>query len=425
MSTRIPINKDSYNFEDRQKRIWEDMERDMEKRRREWEDEIDKMRSDFFHLRPENSQFAKLDGTGTLPRLSSHISGRPTETNDGKAVIEKDENGQPVFKVRFNMKDYQPEEVNVKMDSMKIMVSARHEMKGDGSTVSREYNREVNIPREVDPLALQCILNPDGCLVVHAPLPAPSYNAVKDSSSASHSPGILKSTSSYQTTSTVSPKPQSASVSSFPPTFPQQQQQQQQQVRTHVINTQQAPLSSGKPTTTFNQSKFIQDEMLGHPDHVVPTFKPQHDVSKLNMQESAPSRSLGQILHSTTSSNSHNSTFPKPPPFSILSSAFPSGPIFPESSTQAQLSVPAVTSHDGKFQLTMPIEDYRPEELTVKTQDKKVIISARREVSSGNRAQTMEMSREHSLPDNVDPLTVKAFFTDTNNLIVEAPFIHS
>lgn len=428
MTTRIPINKDNYNFEDRQKKIWEDMERDMERRRRdplsawshpgrEWEDEIDKMRREFFNLRPENSEFG-LEGSGTTSRLPARISGRINESDDGKAIIEKDEKGQPVFKVRFNMQEYKPEEVNVKMDSTKIMVSARHEEKGGGSSVSREYSREVNIPRDVDPLSLQCTLNPEGYLVVHAPLPAPNYNAIKDSSSASSlSPGVIKSSSTYQTSSSVSSKPQATALSgTSSPAFPQQQSRLIQ----HHIS------SSSKPPPTFAPPPaFNHEEVLGHPDHVIPSFKPPPDLSKLDMLDSLPSRLTAHQLHSAPPSHLQNSTFSKPPPFSSLSSTFPSGPIFPESSSQAQLSTPVVTSHDGKFQLTMPIDEFRPEELTVKTQDGKVIICARREVTTGNRAQTMEMTREHSLPDNVDPLTVKAFFTDTNNLIVEAPFLRS
>ncbi|BFZ15520.1 hypothetical protein BsWGS_18559 [Bradybaena similaris] len=419
MATRIPITKDNYNFEDRQKKIWEDMERDMERRRREWEDEIGKMRKEFFHLRPENSEFGRLQGTGTLARLPTRASGRISEADDGKAIIEKDDKGQPVFKVRFNMKDYKPEEMNVKMDSIKIMVFAKHEEKGEGSKVSREYSREVNIPRDVDPLSLQCTLNPDGYLVVHAPLPVPSYNAIKESATASHSPPIaVKSSSSYSTTSTGPSKPSSAFTSGPTSAFSQQQQQH----HAHTINQQQA-IPNNRPPATFTQPKYSQGETISHPDHVVPSYKPPPDLSKLDIPDSAQPRSSSPSYHSTTSSHLQNSSFSKLPPFSTLSSTFPSGPIFPESSAQAQLSTPAITSHDGKFQLTMPIEDFRPDELTVKTQDRKVIICAKREVSSGNRAQTMEMSREHSLPDNVDPLTIKAFFTDTNNLIVEAPFM--
>lgn len=315
------------------------------------------------------------------------------------------------------MKVYKPDEINVKMDSTKIMVSARHEEKGEGSTISREYTREVNIPRDVDPLSLQCTLNPDGYLVVYAPLPVPSYSAIKDSSSASNSPPTaLKSASSYQTSSAVSSKSQPASTSAF--------SQPQPQVYTHTITQQQAPLSSSKAPATFTQSSFSKEEALSHPDHVVPAYKPSLDLSKMDkQQDNAQARNNNQSFSSTKSSQVQSSTFSKPSSFSTLSSTFPSSSVFSEPSAQTQLSMPTVTSHDGKFQLVMPIDNFRPEELTVKTQDRKVIICARREVTSGNRARTMEMSREHSLPDNVDPFTVKAFFTDTNNLIIEAPFI--
>jgi HSP20 family molecular chaperone IbpA len=77
----------------------------------------------------------------------------------------------------------------------------------------------------------------------------------------------------------------------------------------------------------------------------------------------------------------------------------------------------------GQFRLEIDIEDFKPEELTVKTQDKRVLVCARRQVVQGNRASTRELSREHTIPDTVDPLTIKAFFTDTGKLIVEAPYV--
>ncbi|GFN98625.1 alpha-crystallin b chain [Plakobranchus ocellatus] len=465
MATRIPITKD-YNFDDRQKKVWEDMERDMERRRREpmswW---------------PQADRF-----------------------------------------VRFNMKDYSPEEVNVKMDSSKIMVSARHEEKSEGSSVSREYSREVNIPRDVDPLALQCTLNPDGYLVVHAPLPVPGYPAVKDgsgslttsknpantstvvssSSSFYNSPsgGMNKMSSSYQSssssTTSSSSKPQLQTHSSMPTYYQQRpQHSQQDQVKTQVISQQQtapsaqhgsnnisANSSTKQPAASYatSRSESVREEMMNHPDHVVPSFKPPPDLSKLGFADSSttsssshqmrssptpaalrqthpqpppsssPSAAASHYQHNSSSAAStfHNPPnfpappsfgtsplvppppFTAPPPFSSLSSTFPTGPLFPDSTAQVnQLSTPQITSHDGKFQLTMPIEDFKPEELTVKTQDGKVVICASRQVQDGNRSQSSEMSREHSLPANVDPLTVKAFFTDTGNLIVEAPFINA
>ena len=375
------------------------------------------------------------------------------------------------------MRDYNPEEINVKMDTTKIMVSAKHEEKGQGSSVSREYNREVNIPRDVDPLALQCTLNPDGYLVVHAPLPTPSYSSIKDSSSASVSPpGLVQSSSSYSTSSSSSTLPKGASLTNqnIPatpaPAYSQVQQEQVQQQSQQSVNP---PPPTTSTTKQSSSSSFTKTN--DHPDHVTASFKPPVDLSKfdtlmedrgpllppphqfpssqfpesvlgststLNRSSPFPESVLGStstlnrsspfpesVLGSTSTLNrsspfpesvlGSSSTLNRSSPFGSLSSGFPSGPI----SSQSQLSTPLVTSQDGKFQLTMPIDDYKPEELTVKTQDGKVIICAKRQTTTGNRNQTTEMSREHSLPDNVDPLTVKAFFTDTNNLIVEAPFI--
>ncbi|KAK0068401.1 serpin B3 [Biomphalaria pfeifferi] len=421
MATRIPINKDSYNFEERQKKIWEDMERDMERRRREWEEEIDKMRKEFFHLHPQNSEFG-LDRPSS--RLTANSTPYLTEKEDGKPLIEKDDQGNPVFKVQFNMKGYKPEEVNVKMDSTKIMVCAKHEEKGSGSTVSREYNREVNIPCDVNPLSLQCSLNPDGALVIHAPIPAPTYNAVKDSSAlCSTPPGRLLG---HQTSSSTPPgRSISHQTSSSLPvcdpitSFQQSSSLQHQQHTAPISKPSYSASSSIKPYYTTSS---VFEENSSHPDHIVPSFKPPPDLSRLDKLDSPPPR-ISSHLNTLPSSNLQSSIFSRSSPFSTISSSFPSGSVFPEPASQVQLSTPIVTSHDGNFQLTLAINEFKPEELTVKTQDGKILICARREVMTGNRAQTIEMTREHSLPDNVDPLTVKAFFTETNNLIIEAPFL--
>ncbi|GFO36597.1 hypothetical protein PoB_006310200 [Plakobranchus ocellatus] len=51
-------------------------------------------------MRPDHSDFGRaIDSTGTLSRLPARVSGRVSEEDDGKAIIEKDEHGQPTFKV--------------------------------------------------------------------------------------------------------------------------------------------------------------------------------------------------------------------------------------------------------------------------------------------------------------------------------------
>nr|KAG5685611.1 hypothetical protein BaRGS_022175 [Batillaria attramentaria] len=320
MSTRIPINKDGFGLEDRQKQIWEDMETDMERRRREWEDEIEKMRREFFMLRPEAEERAGSGGGGsTLPLGVTSPRSRLLETvaaDDSRGMVVKDDKGNPVFKVLFDVHDYRPEEVAVKMDANKIMVSARHEATQGGSSVSREYSREVKIPNDLDPMTLQCTMGPDGILTVEAPLPVPKYSAIKDS-------------------------------------------------------------------TALPVSLLTVTPVRG-PHRVIP--KSVHPFQTFSNQQT-PSNFSPPIKHGSG----------------------------------GRIGSPVV-SHDGKFKMEIDIEDFKPEELTVKTQDRKVVVCARREEKTGNRTSTRELSREHTLPDTVDPLTIKAFFTDGGKLIVEAPY---
>ena len=110
MATRIPINKDGgggLGFDDRQKRIWEDMESDMERRRREWEEEIEKMRKEFFMLRPEGGGLGDAVGGGpSLPlgfgeRMGprSRLLETTSSADDSRGMVVKDDKGNPVFKV--------------------------------------------------------------------------------------------------------------------------------------------------------------------------------------------------------------------------------------------------------------------------------------------------------------------------------------
>jgi len=59
----------------------------------------------------------------------------------------------------------------------------------------------------------------------------------------------------------------------------------------------------------------------------------------------------------------------------------------------------------------------------VKTIDKKLVISASRMERIGSRTSTKELNREFHLPDTVDPMAVKAFFSDTGKMIIEAPYM--
>lgn len=354
MAQRIPIFKDDLSFAERQSRVWGDMERDLERRRREWEDEIERMRKDFFTLKPEDN--------GRLESISDKFKMGDSLKDEARGVVEQDEHGQSVFRVRFNVATYKPDEVNVKIDTNKLIVHAKHEEKSGNKSVSREYSREVDLPRDIDAMALQCSISTDGILTVEAPMPGQQFGAIKDGGA----PRAIPMDHIIQT-NTATPVA-SAARNTPPPVQPQHQQNIQHQPQQQKHSSTFTTFLSGSPAKSQTTQQVT----------------------------SFPAQASPQAMSSP----------PPPPP--------------PQASSFSHIQ-----ESDRKFKVDVDIEDFAPEELSVKTVDKKLVISAKREEKLGNRTSTKELNREIHLPDTVDPYSVKAFFSDAGKLIVEAPYIRS
>ncbi len=58
---------------------------------------------------------------------------------------------------RFDVSEYAPEEIMVKTVDNKLLVHAKHEEKGQGKSVLREYNREFLLPQGTDPEAIRWV----------------------------------------------------------------------------------------------------------------------------------------------------------------------------------------------------------------------------------------------------------------------------
>lgn len=119
----VPIRQDAHSFEERQKTIWEDMHERMEKRRKEWEEEVTRMRKDFFRLRPEELRREGGDGADEI-----------REKMDLKNMFYDVKDGTRVFRVSFDVSQFQPEEISVKTQEQQLIVNAKHEDKGAASS---------------------------------------------------------------------------------------------------------------------------------------------------------------------------------------------------------------------------------------------------------------------------------------------------
>ena len=220
----IPVRKDTQSFEERQKSIWDDMNTRMAERRRLWETEVERMRKDFFRLSPtESDDFLRPLSVGNMrfddifadiPKLGSPSAGDPfssrsitsldpistkggvyTEAATNSPAFKRAELGKvdadnKRFVVSFDVNQFSPEEISVRTQDNKLVVHAKHDEHVDGRSFSREFSREVDVPRNVNPLALQCTLSSDGILQIEAPVLVPSYESI--SSSSTPSPTIIQ-----------------------------------------------------------------------------------------------------------------------------------------------------------------------------------------------------------------------------------------
>lgn len=191
----VPIRKDVKTFEERQKDIFDDLHRDsffddmhqrMQERRREWESEVERLRRDFFRLKPLEERRDSSDDVLSKMQLNSLFYDSPKKETGG--------GGDKTFRVTFDVSQFLPEEISVRTEGSKVVVQAKHEEKGGGKSESREFSRSLDIPRHIQPESLNCTLSKDGILQLEAPVSAPQYKQIASSEKFQH-PAPLYSSS--------------------------------------------------------------------------------------------------------------------------------------------------------------------------------------------------------------------------------------
>ncbi|XP_015370481.1 PREDICTED: alpha-crystallin B chain isoform X2 [Diuraphis noxia] len=145
---------------------------------RKMEDEMTKFRSELmnkesnFFKSTSNSQNTISSNHSDLPasRLTGATPSGWVESINSPLIQEDGDN--KMLKLRFDVSQYEPEEIVVKTVDNKLLVHAKHEEKTDSKSVYREYNREFLLPKGTNPEAIKSSLSKDGVLTVEAPLPA-------------------------------------------------------------------------------------------------------------------------------------------------------------------------------------------------------------------------------------------------------------
>lgn len=74
------------------------------------------------------------------------------------------------------------------------------------------------------------------------------------------------------------------------------------------------------------------------------------------------------------------------------------------------------------FRISVDIgPEFSADELTVRSVDRRLLVQARHDETTGGRTSRREFTREFELPDAVDPETVVASMPGNGRLVIEAP----
>ncbi|OTF73758.1 Heat shock protein 20-like protein [Euroglyphus maynei] len=74
------------------------------------------------------------------------------------------------FLMNFDVRNFDPNSVQVKLDGNNLQVQAKQEKKGDGHYEYREFVRHVTVPQNIEAGQLKCKMDKDGILRFEAPL---------------------------------------------------------------------------------------------------------------------------------------------------------------------------------------------------------------------------------------------------------------
>ena len=213
----MPLIMDNYTFDMRQEQRIKDMEKrladEVRKKKKEWEREVDKMKVEFLSLHRSDREWGS-DELINDPLICKRRGS--TDVLDPKKMktlfLDYPDHGRR-FKLRFNLEGFEKKSIRVSTDVDRIIVRAqRVEEDEDGKSVTRNYHRKIEKPKEVDLSKLKSYLTQDSILIIEAPTPL-TLNLRKFS----HSPS---SHGSYQSSHASSRSRSPSSSPSTPKAIP-------------------------------------------------------------------------------------------------------------------------------------------------------------------------------------------------------------
>jgi len=120
------------------------------------------------------TSFLSQDGILTLECVISVEKEKPQaqgELTSAQGPITQDEDGNQIIKLQYNVAGFQPDEISVNISGNTLKMHAFHEESRQGhTTVSREFNKEFELPESADKNSLKyCVEDDVLTVLVHMP----------------------------------------------------------------------------------------------------------------------------------------------------------------------------------------------------------------------------------------------------------------
>jgi len=109
-------------------------------------------------------------GTSTVASNFEDVSKELCHINDGQT-----------FEMKLDVKEFSPEEIDVKISNNVVTIEGKQEMKEENNFRSRSFCKKFTIPQGVRPESITCSVGPDGALSITAPIGQGSSNTSSNS----------------------------------------------------------------------------------------------------------------------------------------------------------------------------------------------------------------------------------------------------
>jgi len=420
--------------------------------------------------------------THTLPRSGDTRVMSQSSDMSPKAKVSYD---QDKFQVEFNVQDYSPEELSIKTEGDILIVQAKHETKTNGgpSYVSKQFEQRFSLPSGVKIEKIASSLSKDGVLTVSAPrenLAISSYqkrgaleNNHDQSDMSKQKEGLPQPKVSYDddkfqiSLDVTSYRPEDLDVKVEGNTIiitAKQEIQEPGGTRTRVFE-QKFSLPSGvkaelvKSSLTRDGNLVITAPKGNAASRQAYTETVENKMDKVldpnswetDRRDSALSDhgkssffddNRGSLFDDMRKGSTYDSALSTTRQGSLFDSKSPSlfddRSIFDRdrstslfdrddrslfASNREQNGISRVQYDDDNYKILVNVENFKPEELVIKTIDNTVIVEAKHEEKTpeGRSYSTQSLNQSYTLPKGVNPESVTSALSKEGVLTISAP----